>query len=150
MKNHSELNRTLSLLLIFVILIQQFGCISTKKIQPADLSIHEENQYKLRYRFAVYDVKEAQVSNNTLHGKIDLTYKPSQKNNVVYIQPVADSLVKIDSNYYFSLPLTGITKVYTEDKAPEKTVLAVIGSIAGVFLLVVVYVVSDINSHGLY
>ncbi len=142
MKNHSQLNRTLSLLLIFVILIQQFGCISTKKIQPTDLSIYEGNQYKLRYRFAVYDVKEAQVSNNTLHGKIDLTYKSSQKNNFVYIQPIADSLVKIDSNYYFSVPLIGIKKVYKKDKEPVQTALVICGSIVGILLLVAVLTTS--------
>ena len=148
MKNHSELKSIFSLLLIFVVLLQQFGCISTIKIQPADLSIHEGNQYKLRYRSAVYDVKEAQVSNDTLHGKIDLTYKPPQKNNVVYIQPIADSQVKIDSNYYFSLPLTGITKVYKEVKSPGKTSLAVIGSIAGIFLIVLAFSLR-INYRGL-
>jgi hypothetical protein len=148
MKNHLLLNRSISLFLIFVLLIQQYGCISTKNIQPANLSISEENQYKLRYQIAVYDIKEAQVTNDTLRGKIDLTYKSIQKNNVVYIEPFADSLVKIDTDYYFTLPLSGITKVYKEDKAPGKTALVVGGSIAGFIVLLSFLVASSLSYSG--
>jgi hypothetical protein len=124
-------------LLIFILLLQQFGCVSLNTISTANLPAYSPKYaYAIHCHKSVYVLQKIAVVNDTLSGKI---YNPQTDvlatGKMIRIYLSSDSLVKISPTNILSLPLSGITKVQTVEEDSGKTTALVLGSIGLVLLL---------------
>ena len=138
MKKYLEASkRIISLFMIFLLLVQQFGCVTSAVIPIADLpAYYPKYAYAVHCRKSVYILPKIAVVHDTLSGKI---YNPDSEilatGNFIHIYPSADSLVQIREANILSLPLSGILQVKRTEEAPGKTAALILGGI-GLVLLV--------------
>jgi len=136
MKNQLySIRNIFALFLIFIFLIQQFGCSSSYSILNSDLPVSSIYKYKIHYKNASYFLENAVVSNGILSGKIDEEYEARAKSYIVQIYPTSDSVVKINSKMILSIPISGIHKVKKTEYSPGLTTLVVVGSVAAILVL---------------
>jgi hypothetical protein len=78
------------------------------------------------------------VKNDTLSGKIiDPEWEVLSTSNFIHIYPSSDSLVTINKAKVLSIPLSGILKVKSTEKARGKTTILVLGSV-GIAILILI------------
>jgi len=137
MKKYVEsLKRIITLLMIFILLIQQFGCVNSKILITADLPSHYPKYlFKIHCKKTVYSLDSVTFSNNTLTGKIN-DEEPLQYKYIVHVYPTSDSVVKINKAMLLSLPFSGIEKIKSTEAAPGKTAIFVLSSIALLALII--------------
>ncbi len=140
MKTFPEaIKRIISLSMIFVLLVQQYGCVTSNIISTANLQAYSpEFAYAIHCHKSVYVLQKIAVVNDTLSGKI---YNPDfdvlTTGDFIRIYPTADSLVRISPAKILSLPLAGVLKVQRIEEDPGKTTALVLGGI-GLALLVLI------------
>jgi hypothetical protein len=115
-----------SLIMIFVLLIQQFGCTSTKVISTNDLKIYPEYGYKIYYGKKLFALQDPVIANGVLTGKV-LIKEPTHMKKIIQIYPVSDSVISIKSEV-LSLPINKISTLKQVKSAPGKTTALIIGS----------------------
>jgi hypothetical protein len=140
MKTFPEaIKRIISLSMIFVLLVQQYGCVTSNIISTANLQAYSpEFAYAIHCHKSVYVLQKIVVVNDTLTGKI---YNPDfdvlTTGNFIRIYPTADSIVKISPEKILRLPLAGIKHVKSIEEDPSKTTALVLGSIILTLLLLI-------------
>jgi hypothetical protein len=133
MQNHFEsVRRIIAVLMIFILLLQQFGCVNTYVITTDDLPAYSPKfAYEIHCDKKVYIMEKVEVKNDTLSGKIfDPEWEVLTTYNFIHIYPSSDSLVTINKAKVISIPLTGIIKVKSTERAKGKTTALVVGSIS--------------------
>jgi hypothetical protein len=135
MKTNSKLNSVVSYLIIFIILIQQFGCSTSKVISTSDMKVSPEYLYKIHYKKTVYLLEEPVISNGILSGKF-VNQESTRIESAIHIYPVSDSVVRINSQKIMSIPLDKISQIEEKDLAKGKTAALVIGSIVAVIFII--------------
>jgi Outer membrane protein beta-barrel domain len=117
MKKYSQIQKIVSVLMIFLLLMQLSGCYSTKIISSSTLPIADSIKcsYTVHCHNSNYMLEKVIISNGILSGKIDTTGNYYIKNRV-HIYLLSDSVMKINTGYILSIPLDGIEKV---EKASE-------------------------------
>ena len=137
MKTYFEqIKRICYLFMIFILLIQQFGCVNSKILITAELpSYYPKYIFKIHSQKTVYLLDSVAFSQNTLTGKIS-EEEPTQSKYVVHIYPTSDSVVKINKAMILSIPFSGIEKIKSTEAAPGKSVILVAGSIALLVLII--------------
>jgi len=135
-KYFGQLKRISSLLMIFILLIQQSGCVNSKILIAAELpSYYPKYLFKIHYKKTVYSLDSVSFSNNTLTGKIS-DEEPLQSKYIVHIYPTSDSVVRIDKAMLLRMPFSGIEKIKSTEAAPGKSAILVVSSIALIALIV--------------
>jgi len=140
MQNHFEsLRRIISVLMIFILLLQQFGCVNTYVITTDNLPAYSPKfAYEIHCDKKVYIMEKIVVKNDTLSGKIiDPEWEVLSTSNFIHIYPSSDSLVTINKAKVLSIPLSGILKVKSTEKARGKTTILVLGSV-GIAILILI------------
>lgn len=140
MQNHFEsLRRIFSVLMIFILLLQQFGCVNTYVITTDNLPAYSPKfAYEIHCDKKVYIMEKIVVKNDTLSGKIiDPEWEVLSTSNFIHLYPSSDSLVTINKAKVLSIPLSGILKVKSTEKARGKTTILVLGSV-GIALLILI------------
>ena len=140
MQNHFEsLRRIISVLMIFILLLQQFGCVNTYVITTDNLPAYSPKfAYEIHCDKKVYIMEKIVVKNDTLSGKIiDPEWEVLSTSNFIHLYPSSDSLVTINKAKVLSIPLSGIIKVKSSEKARGKTAILVLGSV-GIALLILI------------
>lgn len=140
MQNHFEsLRRIISVLMIFILLLQQFGCVNTYVITTDNLPAYSPKfAYEIHCDKKVYIMEKIVVKNDTLSGKIiDPEWEVLSTSNFIHIYPSSDSLVTINKAKILSIPLSGILKVKSTEKARGKTTILVLGSV-GIAILILI------------
>lgn len=134
-----------SLLMIFILLLPQPGCVTTQIISTADLpSYYPKFTYAIHCAKSVYFLDKIAVTNDTLSGKIDPEPDTLQTIDFINIYPSSDSLVRIDTAMILSIPLAGILKAESRKVDTGKTTLSIIGGVA-LFILIITF--SEIISN---
>jgi hypothetical protein len=138
MQNHFESSkRIISVLMIFILLFQQFGCVNTYVITTDNLPAYSPKfAYEILCDKKVYIMEKIEVKNDTLSGKIfDPEWEVLSTNNFIHIYPSSDSLVTINKAKVLSIPLSGILKVKSVEKARGKSTILVLGGVCLALLI---------------
>ena len=138
MKKYSQFMKTISVSMIFILLMQLSGCDSTKIISSSELPLPDSGKYPyiIHCQNSKYLLKNTIISNGILSGKIDSVNDSRQIGKKIHLYLSSDSVMKINKEKILSIPLDGIAKV-------EIAKVDVIGTIAlaGVSALVIFTVV---------
>lgn len=148
MKNYFKASKSIiSQMLIFILLLQQYGCVTSNVISTADLPAYSPKfAYAIHCHKSVYVLQKITVVNDTLSGKI---YNPQLEilatGDFIHIYPSSDSLVKVSQAKILSLPLSGIIKAKSSQEDATKTTVLVLGGIGLVLIILAGIAISSMN-----
>jgi len=116
MKGFSQIQKFISLLMIFYLLLYFSGCHSTKIISKSDLLIPNSSKYfyLVHCEQLKYLLEKSTISNDTLSGKIIKIYadNSNDKGKIIHLYLLSDSVVSMDKKgEHLSVPLNGIAQV---------------------------------------
>lgn len=138
MKKHTQLMKSVSVLMIFLLLIQLSGCYSYKTILSSDLPVSDSIRYSyiIHGQNSKYLLGNTIISNGMLSGTIDTVKDSRQIGKKIHAYLASDTVIKISKGMILSIPLDGMKKV-------EMAKVDVIGTIllAGISGLVIFAVV---------
>jgi hypothetical protein len=143
MKEFTQLQKIISVLMIFGVMIEFTGCysarpISTNEIMPTDKNLIHTSKYN-------YPVDSVKISDGVLTGKVDMSnkdYKGIVKNNIYLF---SDTAVKFN-NDIITIPLDKVSTVERMLPDQKKTRNAIIVTSAiGAGILVIVITGIAIN-----
>lgn len=140
MHNHVEsLRRIISVLMIFILLLQQSGCVNTYVITTDNLPAYSPKfAYEVHCDKKIYILEKIEVKNDTLSGIIiDPEWEVLSTSNFIHLYPSSDSLVTINKAKVLSIPLSGILNVKSTERARGKTAILVLGSV-GIAILILI------------
>jgi hypothetical protein len=109
MKAYSQLQKFISVLMIFILLIQLSGCVSYRIISNSDISDYSKYNHLIRSHNSKFPLKNVVVSQGLLSGKVN--FSQSHNRTAIQVYPISDSAIEIDTANILSLPLDGIAKV---------------------------------------
>jgi hypothetical protein len=141
MKEYSQIQRFISVLMIFILLAYLSGCESTRIISKSSLPLPDSSKYtyvvhseKLKFLLE----KESIISNGILSGKINKVYHNEQNDarKKIHLYTSSNSVISIDTGRILSVPLNEVTKVEIVKADLGKTVVFIAGNALGVFLAV--------------
>jgi hypothetical protein len=109
MKRYSQIQKSISVLMIFILLIQLSGCASYRVIPNSDLPDYSNYKHIVHSENTKYPLESVAVSQGLLTGKVN--FNQPDKRNTINVYSSSDSVIKIDTENILSLPLDGIAKV---------------------------------------
>jgi hypothetical protein len=133
MKENSQIQKFISVLMIFILLPYLSGCISTKIISKANLPLPDPGKYAyiIHAEKIKFLLEKSTISNDTLSGKILQTYFDNayDAGNKIHLYFSSDSVIKIDDKGEFlSVPVDEITKAELQEIHGVGTAFIIIGS----------------------
>jgi len=153
MKEYSQIQKSISELMILILLVYLTGCESTKIISRFDLPVPDSG----KYAYIVHSEKSkfllekgSTISNGILSGKINKFYDDEQYDNGkrIHLYTSSNSVITIDTGRILSVPLNEITKVELIKVDLSKTIVFIAVSALGVFLVVGLIILNS-NAHSL-
>lgn len=136
MKRLLKHNKITSVILIFVILIQMPGCISTKIITSvSDIPASEEYLYILHGEKSKYQILNARISDGIITGNLR-SGEPSHSGHKVHLYIPADSVVKFNSDMTMVLPVDKVSKIELQSVAKGTTALALGGIVVAILIII--------------
>lgn len=147
------MQKVISVLMIFNLLIYLSGCQSTRVISKSDLPVPDSG----RYSYIVHSEKSnflldkgAAISNGKLSGKINRFSDDEQYNNrkKIHLYTSSNSAISIDTGRILSVPIKEVTKVELIKADIGKTMLFLAGYTLGL-LLVAGLIILNSNAHSL-
>jgi hypothetical protein len=141
MKKHSQFQKSLSVLMLFLLLIQFSGCVSSRVLTVNELPVSSALNYVIRFQTAHYPIDSAVLTNGIFSGKLS-SENPSHKRGTVNLYLSSDTSLKISSENVLSIPVSAIEKIKEVKPSAGKTLLLVSG-------LIVALVVVFINTYNL-
>jgi len=71
MNEYSQYEKSISVLMIFFLLMQQLGCVSSKTlVNGSDIPISQRYNYLIHEKDSKYRIKDVNISDGILSGKI--------------------------------------------------------------------------------
>lgn len=136
MNRHTQFQKIISFLMIFILLIQLSGCYSYKIISSSDLP--HPNSYE--YTFIINDQNTRYVLENTVISNGIFIGKLSSGNlyikGKINVYLSSDTVMKINPENILSTPLDGIAKVEIKKLETGKTVLLTIAGLVLGFMTI--------------
>jgi hypothetical protein len=141
MKEYPQIQKSVSVLMIFILLAYLSGCESTRIISKSDLPVRDSGKYD----YMVHSEKQkfllekgSAISNGMLSGKISKVYDDEQYDTgkKVHLYISSNSVISIDTGRILSVPLNEVTKVEYTKVDMGKTMVYLAGCTLGVFLVV--------------
>ena len=145
MKEHSQIRKIISVLMIFLLLMQLSGCYVTKIIPSSALPLPKSEKYPyiIHSPHSKYLLRNTVVSNGILSGKIDVTENSQYIGNKIHIYITSDSVMKINSGTIISIPLNDIVKVKTANIDALTSAMFIVLCSAAIFSIVGLVVLSS-------
>jgi hypothetical protein len=129
----------ISVILIFVILIQMQGCVSKKIINSVtDIPVSEEYTYILHTPTTRYQLLNVRFSDGIISGNL-INGKHAQEANKVHFFLHADSVLKFDSDMTLLLPSDNISKIELETPAKGATAILIGSLFAAIIFVIAVF-----------
>lgn len=115
MKEYSQVQKFISVIMIFVLLAFLSSCISTRIISTTDLPHTNSGKYEfiIHCEKIKFLLEKSTISNGVLSGKISKTYLDNSYDtaNKIHLYLLSDSIVKIDpQGESLSVPLVQVKK----------------------------------------
>jgi len=113
MKKYSQIQKIISALMIFLLLIQLSGCYSSKIISSSVLPLPDSIKcsYIIHSQNSKYLLENTIISNGILCGRIDTVGDYRQLGKKIHLYLLSDTVMKINSEKILTIPLDGIAKV---------------------------------------
>jgi hypothetical protein len=121
MKEYSQIQKFISVLMIFILLAYLSGCASTKiiSISKSDLPLSDSSKYAYivhseKWKFLL---EKSTISNGILSGRVIQTYsdKSYDAGNNIHLYLSSDSVIKFDTGEFLSVPLDEVTKAELQE-----------------------------------
>lgn len=105
--------KSVSVSMIFLLLIQLSGCYSYKTILSSNLPVSDSIRYSyiIHGQNSKYLLGNTIITNGILSGKIDTIQDSRQIGKKIHIYLSSDSIMKINKEKNLSIPVDGIAKV---------------------------------------
>jgi hypothetical protein len=141
MKEYPQTQKSVSVIMIFILLAYLSGCESTRIISKSDLPMPDSDKYD----YMVHSEKQkfllekgSSISNGILSGKISKVYDDEQYDTgkKVHLYVSSNSVISIDTGRILSVPLNEVTKVEYTKVDMGKTMVYLAGCALGVVLVV--------------
>jgi hypothetical protein len=150
MNEYSQVQKFISVLMIFILLAYLPGCTSTMIISTSALphSNSGKDVYIIHGEKIKFLLGKSTISNGVLSGRISQTYFDNSYDggNKIHLYVSSDSVIKIDNKGEFlSVPLVGVTQVSLQEV--NGTLFIILGSAFALFIAVVII---SWNSDPLY
>lgn len=122
-----HIKKSISLLIIYALLIHSSGCYSTKTITGSDLPL----PYSVKYSYIIhagkqnYRLEKVTIINDTLSGSLISGKSPMTSDRILLYLP-SDSLLKINTGDYVRIPVDSFLKVELKEPSTAKTIVLVI------------------------
>jgi hypothetical protein len=128
MEEYSQLRKIVSILMIFILLIYLSGCYSTRIISSSDLPFpgSSKHDYIIHGQYSKCVLDNAVISNGILSGRIE-GEDSTHTGYKIHVFLSSDSVMKINTEKIFSVPLDRIAKIEIRKVAAGKTILLVVG-----------------------
>ena len=140
MNRISKHKKSISVFLIFVILIQLPGCVSTKVVKSvSDIPPSKKYTYLVHSTTNKYQLMNANISNGTISGNL-ISGKHTQTAHKVNFYLIADSVLKTDTINHVVIPIDKLSKIEVERPATGANTALVFGGILIAVLAVMVVV----------
>jgi hypothetical protein len=151
MKGYSQMQKVISVLVIFNLLIYLSGCQSTRIISKFDLPVPASGRYSYIVHSEKSNIlldKRAAISNGILSGKINKFSDDEQYSNgkKIHLYTSSNSAISIDTGRVLSVPLQEITKVELTKVNMGKTMVFLASYTLGL-LLVAGLIILNSNAH---
>ena len=142
MKPGSQLQKIISILLSFILLIELTGCYSTKIYTASE--INQSDYYLIHGNMTTYATYNNTISDGILSGKIDFNTRNLTDSRYLHVYLLSDSSLIIN-NDRFTLPVNSIKEIKQRIRDQKKTrtlttaliVVAGIGVVAALTVFVV-------------
>ncbi len=139
MKEYSQVQKFISVLMIFILLAYLSGCTSTRIISTSQLphSNSGKDVYIIHCEKIKFLLDKSTISNGVLSGRINQTYFDNSYDagNKIHLYVSSDSVIKIDNKGEFlSVPLVKVTQVSLQEV--NGTFFIILGSAFVLFILV--------------
>jgi len=142
-KEYSQIQKSISLLMIPILLLNLSGCYTTKIISKTDLPLPDSDKFAYvvhseKWKFLL---EKSKISKGILSGKIEQTipYKTFVAGKNIHLYLSSDSVIKIENGESLSIPINEVTKVEIQDIHGVGTFFIVIGS-AIIFIFTVAFI----------
>jgi hypothetical protein len=141
MKESSQVQKFISVLMIFILLAYLSGCTSTRIISTSGLphSNSGKDVYIIHGEKIKFLLDKSTISNGVLSGRISQTYFDNSYDggNKIHLYVSSDSVIKIDNKGEFlSVPLVGVTQVSLQEVKGVETFFIILGSALVLFIVV--------------
>ena len=144
-----DYKKYISVILIFVILIQMPGCVSTKPVNSiAEIPSPDKYSYILHIQKTRYQIINANISNGIITGNLKIG-EPTYVGHKVHFYLHTDSVLNVTPDMMLKLNVNSLSKVEVEHTAKGKTAALVGGIVLVVLTIVGIVVVHDLNYNGL-
>lgn len=144
MRKYSVIQKIISIVMIFIVLIDISGCVSSKILSKSDLPLNEGYPYKIVCKHTNFLMNDIKISNGILSGKVEMAGS-GRYSNIVNIYLTSDSALKIIEGKILTVPCDSITKVKMVKASPPKTVLLITGITIGVIIIFITTFRFDFN-----
>ncbi|MCX6262356.1 MAG: hypothetical protein NTY95_16260 [Bacteroidia bacterium] len=115
MKEYSQIQKFISVLMIFILLAYQSGCTSTKVIAKSDLPLSDSSKYAyiIHSEKSKFLLEKSTIANGILSGKINKIYSDTyyDAGHKIHLYLSSDSVIKIEMGGILSVPMNEVTKV---------------------------------------
>jgi hypothetical protein len=138
--------KSISVILIFVILIQMPGCVSTKIINSvSEIPVSDKYSYVLHSQKSRYQIINARFSDGIISGNL-LKGEPSHIGYKVHFYLPADSVLKINPDMTLLLPVDRVSKIELESVAKGATALIIGGVVVAILTVIAVMSLQDMGN----
>ena len=142
MSGISRHKKFISVILIFVILIQIPGCVNTKSINSvSEIPVSEKYTYIVHSPTTKYQILNISISDGTISGNL-INGKHAQTTRKVHFYLAADSVLNLNSDMILLLPVDKISKIELETPAKGATAILLGGALLVVVIIIEAVVVS--------
>ena len=147
MKEYSQLQKILAVLISFLLMIEFTGCYSTRIMSTSEINISDK--YLIHAKKFTLAVDNVVISDGMLSGKINFTKQKHGDSGNTHIYLSSDSALKINDNL-ISLPVGSIATIEQKIPNPKKTALLTVLVVAGCLTAVglIVFMVSAVKGIG--
>ena len=122
MKEYSQIQRFISILMIFILLPYLSGCTSTKfiSLSKSDLPLPDSGKYAyiVHGERSKFLLEKSAISNGILSGRIEQIYSDTyyDAGHKIHLYLSSDSVIKIRNGGILSVPMKEVTKVELSEK----------------------------------
>jgi len=131
MKPGSQLQKIISILMSFILMIELTGCYSTRVLTASE--INQSDYYLIHGNMATYATYDNTFSDGILSGKLDFNTRNLTDSRYLHVYLLSDSSLIIN-NDRFTLPVNSIKEIKQRirDQKKTRTLTTVLIVVAGV------------------
>lgn len=134
MNKYTQIQKIISVLMIFVVIISTSGCSSSRKvISSSDIPVASNYYYIIHNQDEKRLLENPLIENEILSGKIN--YNTSVSGNKIHIYLKSEPVINATSDKMVRIPIDDIDKIEIVKVSTGKTILLVIGCTIALLLI---------------